>query len=187
MSTTLKPLTDTKDVDWKTHLVVETKDRKKYALPRDCVKMVGLIHDLLQDSEEGMPVEMQLPEVDSDTLICVWKYLENYRNGEPERLEKPLKDDLKSLVPDMDWQYITTELLEDGDEKKHEKLFYTLQAANFMNIEPLRDLCCAQIANMLRGKNEQEIFHLFNIEAHFTPEEEERLYQEYEWLREKRD
>ena len=55
------------------------------------MKMVGLIHDLLADSEEGMQIEMQLPEVDSDTLGCVWKYLENYRNGEPEKLEKPLK------------------------------------------------------------------------------------------------
>ena len=110
----LKELADTKEVDWKTHLVVETKDRKKvryhylhsvcpppphthththtqFSLPRDCVKMVGLIHDLLADSEEGMQVEMQLPEVDSDTLQCVWDYLEIYKHGDPDTLEKPLK------------------------------------------------------------------------------------------------
>ena len=70
---------------------------------------------------------------------------------------------------------------------QHEKLFYTLKAANYMNIGPLRDLCCAAIANMLRGKNEQEIYDLFNIDEPFTQQEEERLYQEFEWLREKRD
>ena len=56
-----------------------------------------------------------------------------------------------------------------------------------MNIEPLRDLCCAAIANMLRGKNEEDILNLFGITESFTAEEEEKLYQEYEWLREKKD
>ncbi|KAJ9436873.1 SCF ubiquitin ligase complex protein SKP1a, partial [Diplonema papillatum] len=96
-------------------------------------------------------------------------------------------DDLKNLIPPVDWTYITTVLLEDGDEKKHDKVFSTLKAANFMNIEPLRDLCCATIANMLRGKNETEILSLFGILEPFTPDEEEKLFQEYEWLREKKD
>eukprot|EP01060_Flectonema_neradi_P013781 TRINITY_DN204_c3_g1_i1.p1 TRINITY_DN204_c3_g1~~TRINITY_DN204_c3_g1_i1.p1 ORF type:complete len:187 (+),score=46.88 TRINITY_DN204_c3_g1_i1:49-609(+) len=183
----LTELTDTSGVDWNTSLVVVTKDNKKYSLPRDSTRMVKLVQDLLTDSEDGQEVEIPLPEVDSETLQCVWDYLSNYKTGEPEKLEKPLKDDLKNLVTDFDWNYITTVLLEDGDEKKHEKLFLTLKGANFMNIEPLRDLCCAAIANMLRGKNEEDILDLFGITESFTAEEEEKLYQEYEWLREKKD
>eukprot|EP01064_Diplonema_japonicum_P024596 TRINITY_DN351_c0_g1_i1.p1 TRINITY_DN351_c0_g1~~TRINITY_DN351_c0_g1_i1.p1 ORF type:complete len:186 (+),score=49.19 TRINITY_DN351_c0_g1_i1:49-606(+) len=183
----LTEITETKDVNWSTHIVVVTRDNKKFEFSRDVVPMVRLIQDLVQDSDEGCEIEMPLPEVDSETLQCIWEYLDQHKTADVEKLEKPLKDDLKNLVNEADWTYITTTLLEDGDEKKHEKLFYTLKGANFMNIEPLRDLCCAAIANMLRGKNEQEILDLFGITEPFTTEEEEKLYQEYEWLREKKD
>eukprot|EP01009_Symbiontida_sp_KSa7_P007556 NODE_4477_length_346_cov_252.838384_g3874_i0.p2 GENE.NODE_4477_length_346_cov_252.838384_g3874_i0~~NODE_4477_length_346_cov_252.838384_g3874_i0.p2 ORF type:complete len:73 (+),score=28.77 NODE_4477_length_346_cov_252.838384_g3874_i0:25-219(+) len=58
---------------------------------------------------------------------------------------------------------------------------------NFMNVEPLRDLCCAKVADMLRGKNEQEILDLFDVTDAFTAEEEGKLYEQYPWLREKPD
>eukprot|EP01062_Namystynia_karyoxenos_P008301 TRINITY_DN1291_c0_g1_i4.p1 TRINITY_DN1291_c0_g1~~TRINITY_DN1291_c0_g1_i4.p1 ORF type:complete len:215 (+),score=117.48 TRINITY_DN1291_c0_g1_i4:87-647(+) len=178
---------DMDSVDWSKNVVLDTKDSKKLEVSRDGIKMSRLVHDLLSDSDEGQEMVVPLPEVDAETLQCIWEYLEHYQGQEPEKLEKPLKDELKNLVPEWDWKYITTSLLEAGDEKKHEKLFLTLKGANFMNIEPLRDLCCAAIANMLRGKNEQEILDLFGITEPFTPEEEEKLYQEYEWLREKKD
>eukprot|EP01063_Lacrimia_lanifica_P021462 TRINITY_DN2881_c0_g1_i1.p1 TRINITY_DN2881_c0_g1~~TRINITY_DN2881_c0_g1_i1.p1 ORF type:complete len:188 (+),score=117.23 TRINITY_DN2881_c0_g1_i1:76-639(+) len=183
----LKEITDTSGVDWNTKVVVETRDKKKFEIDRECVKMVHLFTEFLEDAEEGTQIELPLQEVDSEAFRCVYAYLDMYRNKEPEKLEKPLKDDLKNLVSPEDWAYVTQTLLEDGDEKKHDKLFWTLKAINFMQIEPLRDLCCAAIANMLRGKGEKEIMELFNLNEPFTPEEEEKLYQEYEWLRERKD
>eukprot|EP00756_Hemistasia_phaeocysticola_P042948 Hpha_TRINITY_DN16998_c2_g5::TRINITY_DN16998_c2_g5_i1::g.56266::m.56266/K03094/SKP1, CBF3D; S-phase kinase-associated protein 1 len=183
----LKEVQDVSSVDWAANIVLDTKDNKKFEVDRDAIKMSRLVHDLLSDAEEGGECTMPLPEVDSDTLNCIWDYMEHYKGQEPEKLEKPLKDELKNLVPDWDWRYVNNTLLENGDERKHEKLFLTLKGANFMNIEPLRDLCCAAIANMLRGKNETEILELFGITEPFTAEEEEKLYQEYEWLREKKD
>ena len=53
--------------------------------------MVKLVQDLLTDSEEGQEVDIPLPEVDSETIHCVWSYLDNYKTTEPEKLEKPLK------------------------------------------------------------------------------------------------
>ena len=55
------------------------------------MRMVKLVQDLLTDSEDGQEVEIPLPEVDSETLQCVWDYLQNYKTGDPEKLEKPLK------------------------------------------------------------------------------------------------
>lgn len=46
------------------------------------------------------------------------------------------------------------------NEKDHGLLFATLLAANFLGIEPLRDICCAAIANMLRAKTPDQIMEV---------------------------
>ncbi|KAJ9453336.1 hypothetical protein DIPPA_03059, partial [Diplonema papillatum] len=84
-------VTNTNSVDPNTHIVVVTKDEKKHALPRDAVRMVKLIQELLPDDDQTSVLEIPLPEVDSDTLQCIWDYLDLYRTIEPEKLEKPLK------------------------------------------------------------------------------------------------
>eukprot|EP01009_Symbiontida_sp_KSa7_P004695 NODE_2146_length_504_cov_403.092308_g1753_i0.p2 GENE.NODE_2146_length_504_cov_403.092308_g1753_i0~~NODE_2146_length_504_cov_403.092308_g1753_i0.p2 ORF type:complete len:131 (+),score=41.70 NODE_2146_length_504_cov_403.092308_g1753_i0:37-393(+) len=104
---------------------------------------------------------------------------------EPPVLERPLKGKLDELVDDWAKAFCNETLLEGGNEKLHAKLFSTLMAANFLNCEPLRDLCCAKVADMLRGKNEQEILDMFGVTTPFTAEEEEKLYEQYPWLREK--
>ena len=75
----------------------------------------------------------------------------------PVVIDKPLKAPLKELLPDWDKDYVYTKLFQNDNEKEHELLFKTLMAANFLGIDPLRDMCCAAIANMLRGKTTEQI------------------------------
>eukprot|EP01065_Artemidia_motanka_P013791 TRINITY_DN1773_c0_g1_i1.p1 TRINITY_DN1773_c0_g1~~TRINITY_DN1773_c0_g1_i1.p1 ORF type:complete len:186 (+),score=60.90 TRINITY_DN1773_c0_g1_i1:81-638(+) len=179
----LREIQDDSQVNWAENIVLDTKDNRKFEVNRDAIMRSELVRNLLADTDPGQKCIMPLPEIDTETLHCIWQYVEWFRDRNPTKLEKPLKDALPSLVSDWEWRYVTQTLLEGGDEKKHEKLFITLKGANFMNIEPLRDLCCAAIANMLRGKTEDGFYELFGIARRFTEEEEEKLYQEYEWLR----
>ncbi|GAB2262995.1 hypothetical protein Droror1_Dr00003992 [Drosera rotundifolia] len=56
------------------------------------------------------------------------------------------------------------------------------QAANDLNIKGLLDLSCSTVADMMRGKNPEEIRALFNIKNDYTnPEEEEEVRQENRW------
>jgi len=43
-----------------------------------------------------------------------------------------------------------------------------LQAANYLNIEPLLDLACATVAGMIKGKTPEEIRTQFNITVSFS-------------------
>lgn len=53
-----------------------------------------------------------------------------------------------------------------------------------MDIKPLLDVGCKTVANMIKGKNPEEIRKLFNIQNDFTPEEEEQIRRENEWAEE---
>ena len=98
------------------------------------------------------------------SLESVADYLVHYiEPNKPAVLEKPLKAALPELLNEWDRDYVYKKLYKDGNEKEHGLLFATLLAANFLGIEPLRDLCCAAIANMLRGKTPEQIMEVCSI------------------------
>lgn len=79
-------------------------------------------------------------------------------------------------------------------------LFDLILAANYLDIRPLLDLTCKTVADMIKGTKEayllvqsvtnflilgktmDEIRKTFNIKNDFTPEEEEHLKKEIEWV-----
>lgn len=52
------------------------------------------------------------------------------------------------------------------------------QAANFLNIQPLLNLCCKTTAGMMKGLSPEQIRQKFNIVNDFTPEEEQQILKE---------
>ena len=63
-------------------------------------------------------------------------------------------------------------------------LFEAILAANCLNVVGMLDLCCKAVAEMIRGKSPGEIRQHFNIVNNFTPQEEEQIRRENEWLEE---
>ena len=51
-----------------------------------------------------------------------------------------------------------------------------------MDIQGLLDLGCKTVANMIKGKSVEEIRETFNITNDFTPEEEEQIRIQNEWI-----
>ncbi|CAN8292291.1 unnamed protein product [Cochlearia groenlandica] len=64
-------------------------------------------------------------------------------------------------------------------------IFALIEAADYLNICDLLDLTCKTVADMMAGKNAEEIRALFNIVNDYTPEEEEEVRREIEELNEK--
>ncbi len=62
-----------------------------------------------------------------------------------------------------------------------EALFELTNAANYLDIEELRDVACDFIANMVDGKSTEEIRVLLNLTSDFTEEEELAIRNE-KWV-----
>ena len=63
-------------------------------------------------------------------------------------------------------------------------LFEVIKACNYMDVQSLLDLACAQVASMIKGKTAQQIRDTFAVESDFTPEEAARLAEENKWAEE---
>jgi S-phase kinase-associated protein 1 len=65
-----------------------------------------------------------------------------------------------------------------------ETLFELTLAANYMDVKPLLDLCCATTASLIKGKTPEEIRRQFNIVNDFSPEQEALVREENKWKEE---
>eukprot|EP00996_Jenningsia_fusiforme_P002548 NODE_3374_length_989_cov_45.597872_g3101_i0.p1 GENE.NODE_3374_length_989_cov_45.597872_g3101_i0~~NODE_3374_length_989_cov_45.597872_g3101_i0.p1 ORF type:complete len:190 (-),score=50.16 NODE_3374_length_989_cov_45.597872_g3101_i0:185-754(-) len=166
-------------------IVVVTQDECQYALPRVAINQSKLLTDLLEEQAGDERAEVPLANVDAVAFELVAEYLTHYAGSvKPATLDKPLKAPLPSLLSEWDHDYVYKKLFKNENEKEHEMLFKALLAANFLAIDSLRDLCCAAIANMLRGKTPEQIMEVFGVTEPFTAEEERLVEEAYPWLRE---
>ncbi|KAK9941582.1 hypothetical protein M0R45_007284 [Rubus argutus] len=123
----------------------------------------------------GTDAAIPVPNVTGSILGKVIEYcskhVEEGKDSEKERMAdfiKPGESPLKA------W---------DADFVKVEQnvLFDIILAANYLNIKGLLDLTCQTVADMMKGKNPEEIRKHFNIKNDYTPEEEEEVRRENQW------
>ena len=169
------------------NVVVITADHKRFLCPKLVMKASLLIAEMLEENNaSGAPAgDVPLVTVDSATLTVVYEFLEHHScYDRPVReIDRPLKADLSSLVDPWDWKYVTDSLLMGKSEKHNDLLFAVLNAANFLNIPPLRDLCSGAVANILRNKTEDEILEFFGISEPFTKDQENEICRDFPWLK----
>ena len=168
-------------------VILVTNDGKRFSCPRDVMCSCVLISELLEDADDSQVIELPLPSVDHVALSCVYEFLDHkyHHTGAQKELERPLRTELKSLLDGWQWKFIEDSLLQGKGEKNNQVLFSVMNAANFLGIAPLVDLCGAAIANMIRNKSEQEILDLFDICEPFTRQQEDELCRDFPWLRER--
>ncbi|XP_006660908.1 SKP1-like protein 20 [Oryza brachyantha] len=84
-------------------------------------------------------------------------------------LSKAIKEELKTF----DAEFVKVD---------QTTLFDLILAANYLNIKGLLDLICQAVSDMIKGKTPEQIRETFNIENDFTPEEEEEIRRENQWV-----
>ena len=132
----------------------------------------GMIDD--GNIEEAIP----LPTVSKETLEKVIEFCTYLKDNTPPEIEKPLRS--------TNLHDVTTTWYADFVDKDLEPFIYDLLlAANFMDIKPLVELCCAKIGSQIKNKSIPEVRKLFNIVNDFTPEEEAQPIEDfYKWAEE---
>lgn len=94
------------------------------------------------------------------------EYCTYHKDHAPEAITKPLRSANLAECNVCEWDI-------DFVSIDKEILFELILAANYMDIRPLLDLCCAKVASMIRGKTVEQIRSEFNIVNDFTPEKKQ--------------
>jgi len=124
--------------------------------------------ELMECGEEDVDDTVRSPLVVPVNLRVLLKILEFCRwRSAVERMEQDAT--------------IRQKMLEEWINFDQALLFEIILAANTLGFQCLLDLTCRCVANMIKGKNPEEIRKTFNIKNDFTPEEEEKVRKENEW------
>ncbi|XP_068146687.1 S-phase kinase-associated protein 1 [Drosophila tropicalis] len=156
---------------------LESGDKEIFDIDQEIAKCSDTIKTALEDlGDESDNSVLPLHNVNSLILkkVLHWATYHKDDPAQAEELENKEKrtDDISS------W---------DADFLKVDQgtLFELILAANYLSIRGLLDLTCKTVANMIRGKNPQEIRDTFAIFNDFSPAEEEQVRKENEWCEEK--
>ncbi|GAA6018420.1 hypothetical protein JCM8202_001373 [Rhodotorula sphaerocarpa] len=151
---------------------LSTSEGEEFEVEHDVAVRSVLIKNMLEDvgeSDQAIP----LPNVSANVLKKVLEWCDHHRK-DPEPLAEDQDDTRRKTTEISDWdaKFIQVD---------QEMLFEIILAANYLDIKPLLDVGCKTVANMIKGKQPEEIRKLFNIVNDFTPEEEAQIKKENEW------
>ncbi|KDE04916.1 E3 ubiquitin ligase complex SCF subunit sconC [Microbotryum lychnidis-dioicae p1A1 Lamole] len=153
-------------------ITLSTSDNETFKVEKDVANRSVLIKNMIEDlGETDHPIP--LPNVSSNVLKKVLEWCEHHKKDIDPPAEE--NDDTRrkmTEISDWDQKFIQVD---------QEMLFEIILAANYLDIKPLLDVGCKTVANMIKGKQPEEIRKLFNIVNDFTPEEEAQIKKENEW------
>jgi len=152
---------------------ITSSDNQEFTIPLEAAKMSDTLRNLIEDA--GTENAIPLPNVTGKILAKVVEYAK-YHLEHPTPASEDKKDPKEKRTDDIaPWDM-------DFCKVEQDELFELILAANYLDIKPLLDLTCKTVANMIKGKTPEEIRKTFGIENDFTPEEEEQVRKENEWV-----
>ncbi|KAG5469983.1 hypothetical protein GH5_02959 [Leishmania sp. Ghana 2012 LV757] len=190
----------------------KTVNRRDFALHLRGARLCRLLDSLLDsvdvdlkrktDPLQGLIPPVVLPHATREGCECVFRYLDLIQTRVPTLLSKPLRAPLEELVHDWEMTYLLEDCFSPGvaGESKSSSALCRLLAkkgpqaldlvlevamiADFLLIEPLRDLTCALLASLaLSAGSQKELLRLCGLDHALTEEELEPLYMQLPFLR----
>ena len=147
-------------------ITLKSSDGQQFQIDIKSAKRSTYIADLIE--EHKGETEFLIPEVEAKILKKIVEYLIHYKDSEPKEIKRPLKDSkIEKILDKWDYTYITSFALADCVD--------LLNAATFMDIQPLLRLMCARIAALMIELPLDEVKTTFGIECDMTEEEKERF------------
>lgn len=151
-------------------LTLQSGDGQKFQVEVVVAKTFVTINNLIEDA--GTDDVIPLPNVNGKTLA---KAIEFAKYHVEHPTPQPVEGDQKRTDDLIGWDI-------DFCKVDQPQLFELILAANYLDHKGLLDVTCKTVANMIKGKTPEEIRKTFNITNDFTPEEEEQVRKENEWV-----
>ena len=142
-------------------LTIISSDNVSFSAPAGITAFSPLIADLVEDIGHEAPI--MLPNVHSSQLAKIIDYCAFHMHTDK-----------------------TAEELEHWDKTSFDmslqELSAFVHAVNYMHIDALLKLVCSLIANQINEKSYDELRAVYGITEQFTPEQEEEIRLEREWV-----
>ncbi|KAH8273055.1 hypothetical protein KR018_006846, partial [Drosophila ironensis] len=158
------------------HINLESSDGVIYAVDLRVAKCFGIIKTMMQTNKmpEDQSSVLPLAKVKGAILLKLISWAE-YHADDPEPTDGVevvvgANDDISAW----DANFLNVD---------QTTLIELIEAADYLNIKNLKKAACKTVANRMKGKSVEEIRKAFNIESDFSPEEEEQVRQENEWMK----
>uniref|UniRef100_A0A6V2AFM3 E3 ubiquitin ligase complex SCF subunit n=1 Tax=Ditylum brightwellii TaxID=49249 RepID=A0A6V2AFM3_9STRA len=158
---------------------LKSKDGVVFEIQSSAAKISVLVVttiDLDDEDEydEDRKPTVEIPKVESTCLSKVVDFCNHYMKEPLRPIKTPLEGNSLEEVVTQEWyrNFVSVE---------QSLLFQLVQAANFMEIQPLLDLACLQVSTILMGKSAEEIRVILNI-PRMTAEEEAKARREHRWV-----
>ncbi|GJN38541.1 hypothetical protein PR202_gb27595 [Eleusine coracana subsp. coracana] len=165
----------------KTMITLKSSDGEEFVIEEAVAMESQTIRHMIEDdcADNGIP----LPNVDSKILSKVIQYCSKHVKAVPAKAAASDEAGASTAsnsgtTGDNDLKAWDAEFVQVDQAT----LFDLILAANYLNIEGLLDLTCQTVADMIKGKTPEEIRKTFNIKNDFTPEEEEEIRKENQWV-----
>ncbi len=140
-------------------IVLNAKDGINVSVPLSVAKISITIKNMLEDLgemvEEGHENSIPIPGVDGAILAKIYTFCD-YIHTNPTELEnlQIWLDDKTFTVPLSQWfnEYLNVD---------QQTMFEVILGANFLDIQPLLNMQCKNVANIIRNKTPDELRTLF--------------------------
>ena len=130
-----------------------SSENTKFICPINILSISNIINIMVDnDSDEDIP----LFNVNDKCLTKIIEFMKYYHNDKMNNIEKPLRSsNLKDIIQDWYAEFINID---------EDFLFSLINAANYMDIQPLLNLGCAKVASLIKNKTPEEIRNIFNLD-----------------------
>eukprot|EP00903_Cladosiphon_okamuranus_P017260 g15905.t1 len=119
--------------------------------------------------------EIPLPNMRSSVVAKVVEFCQHNRKEPMKNIPQPIPHGM--AVSDYVQEWYSGFIKGLGDEL----LFETLLAANYLDLQPLLEICAATVGLRMMNKTPDEVRREFNITEPFSPEVERTLREENKW------
>merc|ERR1719454_269800 len=118
--------------------------------------MSKLVSNIIEGDQDA--TEIQVKQVDKETLEKIVSYLEHHKGQEPSEIAKPIRSVKMEKIVEDPWD---AKFINDLAKRQ---LFQLILGANYMDCKSLLHLGCAKVATMIKGKSPEEIKQILGEE-----------------------
>nr|XP_016488724.1 PREDICTED: SKP1-like protein 11 [Nicotiana tabacum] len=141
-------------------LTLKSSDGDEFVLEESIAIQSITIKNMVEDGCSSSVIP--LSKVDTETLIKVIEYMKMHSSTSSNEEE----------IENFDKKFVSNSI---------NTILNILEAANFLDINNLLELCAEAVANRIKKKTPEAVRKIFNITSDFTPEEEAEIRNETPW------